>query len=336
MATLLSGNMLLDKCVHDMLNVFAISLFPFVLFAQTSFQSSCTSSDSLLLDAFAKGCVQNWEAASGHPALIARSRTALIASQESIRWRKSFDKCVIHHLQAHVQLKTASAGKVELVFAKSGHAPFQLTIPLSAESAGGWATLYWQGIRLLDSYESLTFRFQGDNNTLQLREVQAITTCPTTLEVSNRAVGEVAATNVNMNQLVSSPEESLHVKASEGIIVGGEVTLTAGSDVLLTIAPCPTENQECIVVPKETKPIVVYNFLSPNGDGQNDTFFIEGLDACSAVELVVLNKLGKVVYHSKSYKNDWDGGSSPKGLYNYQLRCEEGGEVLKGELLLER
>jgi large repetitive protein len=50
--------------------------------------------------------------------------------------------------------------------------------------------------------------------------------------------------------------------------------------------------------------------FSPNGDGQNDRFVIQGVKPTEQVELIVFNRYGGVVYANQDYKNDWSGASN--------------------------
>lgn len=87
--------------------------------------------------------------------------------------------------------------------------------------------------------------------------------------------------------------------------------------------------------------------FSPNGDGINDLFVIEGIGAYPEATFVVLNRWGNVVYEAKGgYPNDWDGtnfsGDEPSnrglpfGTYFYILDLGDSSEPIKGYLFLNR
>lgn len=74
------------------------------------------------------------------------------------------------------------------------------------------------------------------------------------------------------------------------------------------------------------------NIFTPNGDGINDYFEIGYGDDGRPIndlslyflssKLVIFNRWGRIVYESKDYKNDWDGGNLPDGTYFYVLECK--------------
>ncbi|MBD8487797.1 gliding motility-associated C-terminal domain-containing protein [Echinicola sp. CAU 1574] len=77
--------------------------------------------------------------------------------------------------------------------------------------------------------------------------------------------------------------------------------------------------------------ITIPNVFTPNGDGMNDTWQIEGLaELYPENDLIVVNRWGGEVYKVSNYNNDWDGGSLNEGTYYYKLKIrdrESGREV---------
>jgi gliding motility-associated-like protein len=83
--------------------------------------------------------------------------------------------------------------------------------------------------------------------------------------------------------------------------------------------------------------------ISPNGDGVNDRFVINGLDAYPNSSLTIFSRDGITIYHSDNYQNDWDGvldkqkrgmGHVPSGTYYYLLRLGGTNRNIKGFFFL--
>jgi large repetitive protein len=73
------------------------------------------------------------------------------------------------------------------------------------------------------------------------------------------------------------------------------------------------------------------NAFTPNGDGYNDTWRViyeEEMADYPNIEVEIYNRWGSVVYHSKPYKNDWNGRHNgkdlPVGTYYYVLKLHRG------------
>jgi gliding motility-associated-like protein len=66
---------------------------------------------------------------------------------------------------------------------------------------------------------------------------------------------------------------------------------------------------------------VFYSAFTPNGDGNNDFFYIGNIQKFPDNLLKVYNRYGQVIYTSAQYKNDWDGSYQgnkiPTGTYFY-------------------
>lgn len=67
------------------------------------------------------------------------------------------------------------------------------------------------------------------------------------------------------------------------------------------------------------------NLFTPNNDGVNDFFVIEGLENYSSPRLVIRDKNNRVVYQSDAYKNTWGGENCPEGVYNYEFTFKYNG-----------
>ena len=91
-------------------------------------------------------------------------------------------------------------------------------------------------------------------------------------------------------------------------------------------------NDDCIVL--AACDITVYNAVSPNGDGSNDFFFIDGLECYPTNNVEIYNRWGILVYDEsgydnamKSFKGNSEGRSTinkneplPDGTYFYILK----------------
>nr|WP_245588242.1 gliding motility-associated C-terminal domain-containing protein [Algoriphagus terrigena] len=74
----------------------------------------------------------------------------------------------------------------------------------------------------------------------------------------------------------------------------------------------------------EILPFRIPNVITPNGDGDNDTFEIKGLGKFASSEIVILNRLGDHVLEKKEYQNDWDAPGQVAGTYFYVLKLTDG------------
>lgn len=77
----------------------------------------------------------------------------------------------------------------------------------------------------------------------------------------------------------------------------------------------------------------IFTAVSPNGDGLNDTFIIQGIAQYPNNELSIFNRWGVEVYNKKGYDNSWAGVSEgratiakdkelPVGTYYYVLKID--------------
>ena len=85
--------------------------------------------------------------------------------------------------------------------------------------------------------------------------------------------------------------------------------------------------------------LVIYSAFSPNNDGRNDFFTIEGIDKLSNSTVSVYNRWGNEVFAAKNYRNDWGGtwkGTNlPDGTYFYVFNDGDG-HTLSGFVQIQR
>lgn len=84
---------------------------------------------------------------------------------------------------------------------------------------------------------------------------------------------------------------------------------------------------------------LISNVITPNGDGKNDNWFIDGIEKYSDSHVVIFDQYGSVVYETDNYMNDWDatfnGSYLPNGTYFYYLTFKENNEfVYKGSITI--
>ena len=68
------------------------------------------------------------------------------------------------------------------------------------------------------------------------------------------------------------------------------------------------------------RPVVVYNVVTPNGDGSNDFFTIKDLVYFPGTKVTIYDRWNQVVYNSDDYQNDWSPSDIPAGNYFYVVR----------------
>jgi gliding motility-associated-like protein len=138
-------------------------------------------------------------------------------------------------------------------------------------------------------------------------------------------------------------------------IVNGELILIEELDFesqpTLSIRVQTTDSQNGIFVKiiylsvvdgiDEGQPLPVNNFISANGDGYNDFFFVENVGLYVDYTLVIFNNNGVAVYSKKGYTNDWSGTSSSgiqltNGTYYYSLTKSNRKAGFRGSFTLVR
>ncbi|MNQ87532.1 hypothetical protein D3C85_1027580 [compost metagenome] len=91
--------------------------------------------------------------------------------------------------------------------------------------------------------------------------------------------------------------------------------------------------------------LLVTQALSPNGDGINDVFIVEGIKAYPENQVKIVNRSGNLVYEQKGYDNEKfafagkgkGGDQLPDGTYYYSIEYKKNDQWVqkKGYLFLK-
>jgi gliding motility-associated-like protein len=109
-----------------------------------------------------------------------------------------------------------------------------------------------------------------------------------------------------------------------------DVTLgpIAYGNTLVTVTDNCGQSGTCYVMVRYCD-TTIPNVFTPNGDDQNQYFYINGLDFFPGSSLTVWNRWGAVVLEDKYYNNRWDGKDAPDGTYFYEFLRSDG-KIYKG------
>ncbi|SDF78031.1 conserved repeat domain-containing protein/gliding motility-associated C-terminal domain-containing protein [Pedobacter terrae] len=143
------------------------------------------------------------------------------------------------------------------------------------------------------------------------------------LGFTGEPTGEVTV----VDQLISwkipalANNQKLVLSLKTAAIKAGKVINTAN---VTAVEPDPNlANNVSTDVKEIIEEVVVPNVITPNGDGKNDVFIIDGLELYPNHTLFIFNRWGNEVYNSKgAYKNDWNGNGLNEGTYYYLLKIK--------------
>ena len=107
---------------------------------------------------------------------------------------------------------------------------------------------------------------------------------------------------------------------------------------LLSASGCGITTDDVFV--RVFEKVTVPNAFSPNGDGINDVWNIDGLKTYPESETLVYNRYGQLVLRSKGYSKPWDGKLGdkplPVGTYYYTIDRKNDFPLLSGWIMLIR
>ncbi len=126
------------------------------------------------------------------------------------------------------------------------------------------------------------------------------------------------------DELLGTGQTLVHFFETPGLYA---VTLT----VTTTEGCVHSHTMDYLVRPNE---FMVTNVFSPNGDGHNETFYIENIEYF-ANSLIIFDRWGTPVYEASNYKNNWRANGLPDGTYFYVLRIDNEAD-LNGQVTILR
>ena len=104
-----------------------------------------------------------------------------------------------------------------------------------------------------------------------------------------------------------------------------------------SINGCEVSDEVTITVLNEIR---LPQAFSPNGDGVNDVFYIEGIQMYPGCKVTIVNRYGLRVFESLGYPDPWDGtfkgADLPVGSYFFVVVLEDGGAEISGTITIIR
>lgn len=102
--------------------------------------------------------------------------------------------------------------------------------------------------------------------------------------------------------------------------VGSSTTITSAQEITLTATNfCGTVSDVSIITTKDCNDstyIFIPNVITPNNDGINDIFLVEGI-GIQAINGKIYNRWGKLLFEWNDINNGWEGINSSEGTYFY-------------------
>lgn len=176
----------------------------------------------------------------------------------------------------------------------------------------------------------------------------------TNLTITNRPTVEAGVDvtilegqDVQLNATSNEPNiVSYNWSPANSLNLAGIANPTA-SPVETTLYTVIVENDEnCIgtdsVLVNVDPKFFIPSVFTPNGDGDNDNFVIEGIDRFPNHQVDIFNRWGSAIfnsdgnYHTNPWNGNYNGKQMPLGTYYYIVKLDENSQLLKGTITILR
>jgi gliding motility-associated-like protein len=305
-ATLTLGNTGANVCTPSFDNVIIAISQPIVVIDQAS---SLDVAQTVVIDVIAGGTFNAGDVLTTTLLTQPAKGTVMVNTDGSIAYTASTGTVGSDGFDFEVcnQCGLCSSASVAITI---NNTPPKVTIPPATVMAGGIAT-----INVLDG-------ITDDNGNIDLSSLRII------VQPSSGATASLDATGI--------------------LTVDYSGLKFAGTDEI-TIEICDLDGlctQEIITIEVQPPGVVVYNAVSPNGDGLHDFLEIENAEFFPANRVKIMNRWGDVIYQTQGYDNatssftglvnNGGNGELPPGTYYYNIVLGDGSPELNGFFRLRR
>jgi len=267
--------------------------------------------------------------------------------------------------RANVAISTSKGGKItgggtfcdssgSGTLRLSGYSGNIVTWQYSADSSKHWHST---------TITTDSLKYKSTDSTIIYRVIVDLPGCPadstslTAFVIQKSIAGKIVNNDTTINYNDNNNADQLQLTGSSGTIDwkvstnNGSVwnninnpttsqpysnsTKTSLYRAIVKYATCKSDTSNTVKITVLGKSIgKVPNLFTPNGDGINDTWFVDGLNNYDDNEVSVYNIYGNMVYSKKPYNNDWsgtyNGAKLPDGTYYYVITFDDSNTVIKG------
>lgn len=245
-----------------------------------------------------------------------------------------------------------SSTKSSSIFSKIAAAPLKAAAITGSVIAISTATIFTI-YSLVDQSSEKSLQLNNANSPL-ITQVDTISQDDTTQKIDSNT--KKVQTISSDNYSIPVDQTIIPIQSTPPTNTPTQQVETAPSQTVVTPQPKPnniaTNPAPASNTPKPIDPVIesntiptsipikitIPNVFTPNGDGYNDYFVIEGIENCTDSRLFIKSNSGKIVFQSANYQNDWSGDNLPDGVYLYYFvyKANNIEEKMSGRVIIKR